>query len=127
MIVPHVMIQPIWVQLSRTAVIQAMIRSICAVVSPRGRRVSLTEARSAPDTTACRGRSYTKSEPMPSMITNVPMRTGTRSREAPSLAATPSPRMATSDRLTEAATRVPASAHTARVLSAPKRRNQRKP
>ena len=35
--------------------------------------------------------------------------------------------MATSDRLTEAATSVPAMAQTARVLSAPKRRNQRKP
>ena len=35
--VPQKTIQPICVQLSRTAVIQAMIRSICAVVSPRGR------------------------------------------------------------------------------------------
>ena len=64
---------------------------------------------------------------MPSVTTNVPMRTGTRSSDAPSWAATPSPRMATSDRLTIAATRVPASAQTASVLSAPKRRNQRKP
>ena len=64
---------------------------------------------------------------MPSMTTKVPMRTGTRSSEAPSCVATPSPRMATSDRLTEAATSVPASAQTASVLSAPKRRNQRKP
>ena len=36
--VPQATMRPIWVQLSRTAVIQAMIRSICAVVSPRGRR-----------------------------------------------------------------------------------------
>ena len=57
----------------------------------------------------------------------VPMRTGTRSREAPSWVATPSPTMASRDRLTEAATSVPTSAHTASVLSAPKRRNQRKP
>ena len=35
--------------------------------------------------------------------------------------------MATSDRLTMEATSVPASAHTASVLSAPNRRNQRKP
>ena len=55
--VPQKTIQPIWVQLSRTAVIQAMIRSICAVVSPRGRCVSRTERRRMPDTTACRGRS----------------------------------------------------------------------
>ena len=55
--VPQKTIQPIWVQLSRTAVIQAMIRSICAVVSPRGRWVSATERRSVPATTACRGRS----------------------------------------------------------------------
>ncbi len=64
---------------------------------------------------------------MPSMITKVPISTGTRSSEAPSSAATPRPTMATSDRLTEAATSVPAMAQTARVLSAPKRRNQRKP
>ena len=64
---------------------------------------------------------------MPSMTTKVPMRTGTRSREAPSWVATPRPRMASRERLTEAATSVPASAHTASVLSAPKRRNQRKP
>ena len=37
------------------------------------------------------------------------------------------PMTATSDRLTNEATSVPASAHTASVLSAPKRRNQRKP
>ncbi len=55
--VPQKTIRPIWVQLRRTAVIQAMIRSICAVVSPRGRPVSATERRSAPDTTACSGRS----------------------------------------------------------------------
>ncbi len=64
---------------------------------------------------------------MPTMITNVPMSTGTRSSEAPSLAAMPRPKMATNDRLTDAATSVPARAHTARVLSAPKRRNQRNP
>ena len=64
---------------------------------------------------------------MPSMKTNVPMSTGTRSNDAPCCAATPSPSMATSDRLTIAATNVPARAQTARVLSAPKRRNQRKP
>ena len=63
---------------------------------------------------------------MPIMITKVPIRTGTRSKDAPSLAAMPSPKMATSDRLTEAATSVPASAQAASVLSAPKRRNQRK-
>src|SRR6516162_7293301 len=39
----------------------------------------------------------------------------------------PSPMTATRDKLTMAATNVPASAHTARVLSAPKRLNQRKP
>ena len=64
---------------------------------------------------------------MPSMTMKVPMSTGTRSREAPSWVATPSPRTASRERLTEAATSVPASAHTASVLSAPKRRNQRKP
>ena len=64
---------------------------------------------------------------MPSVTTKVPMSTGTRSREAPSWVATPSPRMAISDRLTIAATSVPARAQTASVLSAPKRRNQRKP
>ena len=64
---------------------------------------------------------------MARVTTKVPMRTGTRSSDAPSCAATPNPRMATSDRLTTAATRVPARAQTAKVLSAPKRRNQRKP
>ena len=56
-----------------------------------------------------------------------PMSTGTRSKEAPSLVARPRPMMATKDRLTTEATRVPAMAQTARVLSAPKRRIQRKP
>ena len=64
---------------------------------------------------------------MPTVTRKVPMRTGTRSRLAPSWAATPSPTMASSERLTIAATSVPASAHTASVLSAPNRRNQRKP
>ena len=58
---------------------------------------------------------------------NAPISTGTRSKEAPSLVARARPITATRDRLTTAATSVPARAHTASVLSAPKRRNQRKP
>ena len=64
---------------------------------------------------------------MPSMTTNVPMRTGTRSKDDPCSAASPSPTTARSERLTVAATSVPAMAQTASVLSAPKRRNQRNP
>ena len=64
---------------------------------------------------------------MSSMTTNMPTRTGTRSNDAPCPVASPSPSTATSERLMVAATSVPAMAHTANVLSAPNRRNQRKP
>ena len=55
--VPQVMIHPIWLQLSRTAVIQAMTLSIRATVSPRGRPVTATENFTAHASTAWRGRS----------------------------------------------------------------------
>ena len=55
--VPQVMMRPIWVQLRRTAVIQAMTLSIRATVSPRGRPVTATENLRAHDSTAWSGRS----------------------------------------------------------------------
>ena len=55
--VPHAMIRPIWLQLRRTAVIQAITLSIRATVSPRGRPVTATENLTAHDSTAWRGRS----------------------------------------------------------------------
>ena len=54
---PQVTKRPIWPELRRTAVIQVMAWSICSVVSPWGRPVSFTEARTAPEITACNGRS----------------------------------------------------------------------
>ena len=54
---PQVMMRPLWVQLRRTAVIQAVIRSIRATVSPRGRPVTATDSRSVADTTTRSGRS----------------------------------------------------------------------
>ena len=42
--VPQAMIRPIWVQLRRTAVIQAVMRSIRTTVSPRGRPVTATDS-----------------------------------------------------------------------------------
>ena len=55
--VPQVMMRPISVQLRRTAVIQAVMRSIRATVSPRGRPVTATDSCTAPDSTAWSGRS----------------------------------------------------------------------
>ena len=49
--------RPIWPQSRRTAVIQAVIRSIRATVSPRGRPVTATESFRAQETTAWSGRS----------------------------------------------------------------------
>ena len=57
LMVPHETMRPIWVQRSRTAVIQSMIEPTCACVSPWGRLVRATEIPSAPDTTKRSGRS----------------------------------------------------------------------
>ena len=55
--VPQAMMRPIWLQLRRTAVIQAMTLSMSATVSPRGRPVTATENLRAHDSTVLRGRS----------------------------------------------------------------------
>ena len=64
---------------------------------------------------------------MAMVITSTPMSTGIRSSEAPSPAARARPAVATNDNETIAAIIVPTIAQTARVSSAPKRRNHRKP
>ena len=49
--------RPVWVHDSLTAVIHAIIRSICSCVSPRGRPDTATDTRNAADRTQCKGRS----------------------------------------------------------------------
>ena len=57
LMVPQAMMRPIWVQLRRTAVIQAVTRSIRATVSPSGLPVRATDSFTAHDSTAWSGRS----------------------------------------------------------------------
>ena len=99
--VPHMTMRPIWVHDSRTAVIHAMIGPICSCVSPRGRPVTRPTSAGRPDTTSAAAARRRRATRCASAKAKTPMSTGTRSSDAPSLVARPSPMTATSDRLTK--------------------------